>query len=45
MRTHPRSNTDFNLEINRAENIVTWHRLVNRDFVKAINLRAFDDIA
>lgn len=45
MRAHPRSNPDFNLEINRAENIVTWRRLVNRDFVKAINLRALDDIA
>lgn len=44
MRTHPRPNTDFNLGINRAENTVTWHRLVNRDFVKVINLLTFDGI-
>ena len=45
MRTHPRSNIDFNLGINRAEKTVTWHRLVNRDFGKAIIWLAFDGIA
>lgn len=43
---HPRSKTDFNLGINRAENKVTWHRLAcKQGHFKPINLLAFDDTA